>query len=128
MHTIHDPRKTVMNPHNRVGITEYIIHYITSQIVLHGHLAKFKCHAWQVHKHCSGYKGSVGSPCHASTLQATDWETGPSLHRRHRTPHHHHRILHHNLTKLIARDKAVSTFWNCTRKPPKGNKLHAIWL
>jgi hypothetical protein len=30
MHTIHDPRKTVMNPHNRVGITEYIIHYITS--------------------------------------------------------------------------------------------------
>jgi hypothetical protein len=28
MHTIHDPRKTVVNPHNRVGITEYIIHYI----------------------------------------------------------------------------------------------------
>jgi hypothetical protein len=27
MHTIHDPRKTVMNPHNRVGITDYIIHY-----------------------------------------------------------------------------------------------------
>jgi hypothetical protein len=27
MHTIHDLRKTVMNPHNRVGITEYIIHY-----------------------------------------------------------------------------------------------------
>jgi hypothetical protein len=26
MHTIHDPRKTVMNPHNRAGITEYIIH------------------------------------------------------------------------------------------------------
>jgi hypothetical protein len=30
MHTIHDPRKTVVNPHNRVGITEYIIQYITS--------------------------------------------------------------------------------------------------
>jgi hypothetical protein len=30
MHTIHDPRKTVVNPHNRVDITEYIIHYITS--------------------------------------------------------------------------------------------------
>jgi hypothetical protein len=28
MHTIHDPRKTGVNPHNRVGITEYIIHYI----------------------------------------------------------------------------------------------------
>jgi hypothetical protein len=49
MHTIHDPRKTVMNPQNRVGITEYIIHYITSRIVLHGHLAEFKCHAGQVH-------------------------------------------------------------------------------
>jgi hypothetical protein len=30
MHTIHDPRKIVVNPHNRVGIIEYIIHYITS--------------------------------------------------------------------------------------------------
>jgi hypothetical protein len=29
MHTIHDPRKIIVNPHNRVGITEYIIHYIT---------------------------------------------------------------------------------------------------
>jgi hypothetical protein len=44
MHTIHDPRKTVMNPHNRVGITDYIIHYIRVQIVLHGLLAEFKCH------------------------------------------------------------------------------------
>jgi hypothetical protein len=30
MHTIHDPRKTVVNPHNRVGILDYIIHYIAS--------------------------------------------------------------------------------------------------
>jgi hypothetical protein len=30
MHRIHDPRKTIVNPHNRVGSTEYIIHYITS--------------------------------------------------------------------------------------------------
>jgi hypothetical protein len=34
MHTIHDPRKTVVNPHNRVGITEYIIHYINKSISL----------------------------------------------------------------------------------------------
>jgi hypothetical protein len=34
MHTIHDPRKIVMNPHNRVGITEYIIHYINKSISL----------------------------------------------------------------------------------------------
>jgi hypothetical protein len=60
---------------------------------------------------CSGYKGSVGSPVHASTLQATDQEMSPSSHWHRRTPHHHHHSLHHNLTKLIARDKAVSTFW-----------------
>jgi hypothetical protein len=38
-----------MNPHNRVGITEYIIHYINNSQVLHGYLAEFKCHAGQVH-------------------------------------------------------------------------------
>jgi hypothetical protein len=70
-------------------------------------------------KHCSGIKSSIGSPCRASTLQATDRETDPSSHQRRRTPHHHHHSHHHNLTKLIARDKAVSTFWNYTRKPPK---------
>jgi hypothetical protein len=41
------------------------------------------------------------------------------LHRHGRTPHHHP----HNLTKLIARDKAVSTFRNCTRKPSKREVL-----
>jgi hypothetical protein len=60
--------------------------------------------------HCNGNKSSVGSPCHASALQATDRETDPSSHRRRRTPHHHHHNLPCNLTKLIARDKAVSTF------------------
>jgi hypothetical protein len=43
-------------------------------------------------------------------LQATNQETDPSSHRRRRTPHHHHRSLLHNLAKLIARDKTVSTF------------------
>jgi hypothetical protein len=40
MHTIHDPRKTVVNPHNRVGISDYIIHYITSLKVLHRPLGR----------------------------------------------------------------------------------------
>jgi hypothetical protein len=61
-------------------------------------------------KHTSGIKSSVGSPRHASTLQATDRETDPSSHRHRRTPHHYHHNLLHNLTKLIARDKAMSTF------------------
>jgi hypothetical protein len=30
MHTIKNPRKIVANPHNRVGIIEYIIHYISN--------------------------------------------------------------------------------------------------
>jgi hypothetical protein len=34
MHTIHNPRKTVMNQHNRVGITEYNIHYINKSLSL----------------------------------------------------------------------------------------------
>jgi hypothetical protein len=58
----------------------------------------------------SGYKGSIGSSVHASTLQATDQEMGPSSHRHRQTPHLRHHSLPHNLTKLIARDKAVSTF------------------
>jgi hypothetical protein len=70
-------------------------------------------------KHSSGNTSSIGSLGHASTLQATDRETDPSSHRCRRTPHRRHHSHHHNLAKLIARDKAVSTFWNCTRKPPK---------
>jgi hypothetical protein len=50
MHTIHDPRKTVVNPHNRVGITEYIIHYIMSSNTL----------TWPL--------GRIQMPCRASSL------------------------------------------------------------
>jgi hypothetical protein len=35
MYAIHDPRKTVVNPHNGVGITDFIVHYITSLKVVH---------------------------------------------------------------------------------------------
>jgi hypothetical protein len=54
-----------------------------------------------------------------TTLQATDRENDPNSHQRRRN---HHRPPHshlHSLAKLIARDKAVSTFWNCTHKPSK---------
>jgi hypothetical protein len=129
MHTIHDPRKTVMNPHNRVGITEYIIHYTNKSNSVTWPLGRIQMpHRASSLSIVVETKSSIGSPCRASTVQATDRETDPSSHRRRRTPHHHHHNLLHNLTKLIARDKAVSTFWNCTCKPPKRNKLHAIWL
>jgi hypothetical protein len=50
MHTIHDPRKTVMNPHNRadnqstssITVPELIKSYS-------GHITTFKCHVGQVH-------------------------------------------------------------------------------
>jgi hypothetical protein len=70
----------------------------------------------------AGNTNSVGSPGHASTLQATNRETDPSSHWRRRTPLHHPHSLH-NLAKLIARDKAVSTFWNCTRKPSRREQV-----
>jgi hypothetical protein len=37
-----------MNPHNRVGISDYNLHYITILKVLHSRLAEYKCHAGQV--------------------------------------------------------------------------------
>jgi hypothetical protein len=120
MHTIHDPRKTVVNSHNRVGITEYIIYYITSSNSLTWPLRWIQMpRRASSTNSCSGYKGNIGCPGHASTLQAPDRETDPSSHQHRQTPHHRHHSLLHNLTKLIARDKAVSTFWNCTRKPSK---------
>jgi hypothetical protein len=42
MHTVHDPRKTVVNPHNIVGISDYIIHYIMSLKVLHRPLGRIQ--------------------------------------------------------------------------------------
>jgi hypothetical protein len=62
---------------------------------------------------------SVVTQVRPTTLQATAREMIPNSHRRRHSPHrppHSHR---QSLAKLIARDKAVSTFWNCTRKPPR---------
>jgi hypothetical protein len=49
MHTIHDPRKTIVNPHNRVGISDYNIKYITSLKVLHRPLGRIQ----MPHRACS---------------------------------------------------------------------------
>jgi hypothetical protein len=62
---------------------------------------------------------SVVDQVRPTTLQATDQETNPNSHRRRHTPHHLHSSHLQSLAKLIARDKAVSTFWNCTHKPSK---------
>jgi hypothetical protein len=53
---------------------------------------------------------SVDDPRHAYYPTGNWLGDVPSLHQRRRTPHHHHRSFLHDLAKLIARDKAVSTF------------------
>jgi hypothetical protein len=112
MHTIHDPKKTIVNPHNRVGIQSTSSITSRVQIALYRPLGRIQ----MPHRACpnltssSGYMGSVGDPSRASTLQETDRETIPSSHRHRQN---HHRPPHscvHSLAKLIARDKAVSTF------------------
>jgi hypothetical protein len=35
-------QETIVNPHNRVGVTDYIIHYITSIKVLHRPLGRIQ--------------------------------------------------------------------------------------
>jgi hypothetical protein len=47
----------------------------------------------------------------------------PSSHRRRHNHRHLPCSLLHSLTKLIAMDKVVSTFWNCTHKPSKRKVL-----
>jgi hypothetical protein len=66
---------------------------------------------------------SVDDPRHAYYPTGNWLGDIPSSHRHRRNNHHLPRSLLHSLTKLIARDKAVSTFWNCTRKPSKRKVL-----
>jgi hypothetical protein len=118
-----------MNPHNRVGIPEYIIHYINKSNSLTWPLGRIQMpHRASSLNIAAEFKSSISSPRRASTLQATDRETDPSSHRHRQTPHHHHRNLLHNLTKLIARDKAVSTFGIVLANHLGGSDWHAIWL
>jgi hypothetical protein len=53
---------------------------------------------------------SVDDPRHAYYPTGNWLGDVPSLHRHHRTHRHLPRSLLHSLTKLIARDKVVSTF------------------
>jgi hypothetical protein len=111
----------VVNPHIRVdtritsSITVLIIYL---QLVT---LQVWYCHAGQVSTK-QRISSSVDDPCHAYYPTGNWLGDVPSLHRRRRSHRHLPSSLLHNLAKLIARDKAVSTFWNCTRKPSKGER------
>jgi hypothetical protein len=92
-----------MNPHNRVGITEYIIQYINKSISL----------TWPL--------GRIQMPRRASSLNIAAESKVASVACVVPLPYKRltgRRILVR--TGIVeARDKAVSTFWNCTCKPPK---------
>jgi hypothetical protein len=66
---------------------------------------------------------SVDDPRHAYYPIGNWLGDVPSSHRCLRTITILIKILAPGLTKLIARDKAVSTFLNCTRKPSKESEL-----
>jgi hypothetical protein len=59
----------------------------------------------------SGYQACVDDPRHAYYPIGNWLGDVPSSHQRHRNHRHLPRSILHSLTKLIARDKAVSTFW-----------------
>jgi hypothetical protein len=44
-------QETVVNPHNRVGISDYIIHYITILKVLHSLLAEYNATQGKFNRH-----------------------------------------------------------------------------
>jgi hypothetical protein len=114
----------VVNPHIRVDnrITSSIT--LTNNKLTTGHMTKLDNATQGKFTTKQRIPNSIGDPHHAYYPTGNWLGDVPSLHQHRRTPHHHP----HNLTKLIARDKAVSTFWNCTCKPSKRKFWHAVCL
>jgi hypothetical protein len=82
-----------------LALQKYIIHYIMSSNSLTWPLG------WiQMPRRASSLTAAADTRIASvarsmPTLQATDQEMGPSLHRHHQTPHLRHHSLPHNLTK-----------------------------
>jgi hypothetical protein len=111
MHTIHDPMISVSWIHISELITElhHLLQYriIYLQLVTWPSMILPRRASLQL---SSGYQAALMTHVMPSTLQATDWETflvhtGVIINHL-LLPY----CLLHSLTKLIARDKAVSTF------------------
>jgi hypothetical protein len=112
MHTIHDPMISVSWIHISELIPElhHPLQYriIVLQLVTWPSLILPRRASLQL---SSGYQAALMTHVMPTTLQATNWETFLARTGVVETPHHHPHNLLHNLAKLIARDKAVSTFW-----------------
>jgi hypothetical protein len=128
MHTIHDPMISVSWIHISKLITE-LHHPLQYRIMFTiGHMTKYDIATQGKSTTKQRIPNSVDDPCHAYYPTGNWLGDVPSSHRRRRTPHHHPHNLLQNLAKLIARDKAVSTFWNCTRKPSKRGNLFSCYM
>jgi hypothetical protein len=100
----------VVNPHIWVDtrITSSIT--VPNNILTIGHMTKFDIATQGKFTTKQRIPNSVDDPRHAYYPTGNWLGDIPSSHRRRRNHHHLPRSLLHSLAKLIARDKAVSTF------------------
>jgi hypothetical protein len=111
MHTIHDLMISVSWIHISELITE-LHHPLQYRIIFTiGHMTKYYIATQGKSTIKQRIPSSVDDPCHAYYPTGNWLGDVPSSHRRRRTHHHLHWSLPLGLTKLIARDKAMSTFW-----------------
>jgi hypothetical protein len=110
MHTIHDPMISVSWIHISELITE-LHHPLQYQIMLTiGHMTKYDIATQGKSTTKQRIPNSVDDP-RLAYYPTSNWLGDvPSSHRRRRSHHQLLSSLLHNLAKLIARDKAVSTF------------------
>jgi hypothetical protein len=101
----------VMNPHiwldNRITSS----FTVPNNILTIGHMTKHDIATQGKSTTKQRIPSSVDDPRHAYDPTGNWLGDVPSSHRRHRSHHDLPSSLFHSLTKLIARDKAVSTFW-----------------
>jgi hypothetical protein len=119
MHTIRDPMISVSWIHKSELVTE-LHHPLQYRIMLTiGHMTKYDIATQGKSITKQRIPNSVDDPRHAYYPIGNWLGDVPSSHRHRRSHRHLLRSLLHNLAKLIARDKAMSTFWNCTHKPSR---------
>jgi hypothetical protein len=101
----------VVNSHIRVDnrITSSII--VPNNILTIGHMTKYDIATQGKSTTKQRIPSSIDDPHHAYYPTGNWLGDVPSSHQHHRNHHHLPHSLFHSLTKLIARDKAVSTFW-----------------
>jgi hypothetical protein len=122
MHKIHNPM-CVVNPHIRVDnrITSSIT--VPNNILKIGHMTKYDIATQGKFTTKQRLTSCIDDPRHAYYPIGNWLGDVPSSHRH----HHNHLLLPycllHSLTKLMARDKAMSTFWIVLANHLRGESL-----